>query len=170
MSVSGVISSLVSSSVRQKISPVNSQPMISQPTIREDSPIQLAVQLGSTTVRTKSIEDVLIKKQIEFVRVGKELDALRIVAPLLREEGENVSKVSEATQILTTIQQSPATGEAVVDLRPTLFSWWERWREATNRFFLLASIKRRFWVAKAPRPGWLKDARTAQPERFGEDS
>jgi hypothetical protein len=138
MSVSGLISNVLGSSAGTKFSAVQSLQ-----TVREDSPLQLAMQLNRLTVRMKTIEDVLVKKQIEFIRVGKELDALRLVAPLFQSTENDVSELIEPPQPLTAVQQSPARGEAAFDLHPAVVSWFERWREATNRSFFMALIKRR---------------------------
>ena len=54
------------------------------------SSIPLAVRLGSVVVRMKTINEVLLQKELELVRVGKELDALRIAAPLLRGDEADV--------------------------------------------------------------------------------
>jgi hypothetical protein len=138
MSVSGLISNILGSSAGTKFSAVQSLQ-----TVREDSPLQLAIQLNRLTVRMQTIEDVLVKKQIEFIRVGKELDALQLVAPLLQSTESDVSELIEPPQPLTAVQQSTARGEAAFDLHPAVVSWFERWREATNRSFLMALIKRR---------------------------
>ena len=85
------------------------------------SSIPLAVRLGSVVVRMKTINEVLLQKELELVRVGKELDALRIAAPLLRGD------------------------EADVDSQPAFVSWWERWRhETATRFFPVASLRKHF--------------------------
>jgi len=130
MSVSGILSN----SVSREFTSVNS--------IREDSHIQLAVKLGSLTVRMKAIDEVLAQKELELAKVGKELDALRIVAPLLRGEEDGLSEAVETTRTPTVWQQSAVQDEADIDSHPAFFSWWERWREATNRFFLMASSRR----------------------------
>ena len=57
MSVSGVISNVLGSNAGSKISAVNSLQ-----TVREDSPLQLAIQLSRLTVRMQTIEDVLGKE------------------------------------------------------------------------------------------------------------
>lgn len=138
MSVSGVIGNFSDNSTGSKFSAVNSLQ-----TVREDAPLQLAIQLSRLTVRMQTIEKVLVKKQIEFIRIGKELDALRLVAPLLESTEGDVSDIIEPPQPLIAVQQPPARGEAAVDLHSTVLSWFERWREATNRSFLMALIKRR---------------------------
>ena len=138
MSVSGLISNILGSSASTKFSAVKSLQ-----TVREDSPLQLAIQLNRLTVRMQTIEEVLVKKQIEFIRVGNELDALRLVAPLLQSTESDVSELLEPPQPLTAVQPSRARGEAAFDLHPAVVSWFERWREATNRSFLMALIKRR---------------------------
>jgi hypothetical protein len=130
MSVSGILSS----SVSREFTSVNP--------IGEDSHIQLAVKLGSLTVRMKAIDEVIAQKELELAKVGKELDALRIVAPLLRGEEDGLSEAVETTRTPTVLQQSAVQDEAIIDSRPAFFSWWERWREAANRFFLMASSRR----------------------------
>jgi hypothetical protein len=133
MSVSGILSSGVS----QKFSSLNSPP-----TIREDSHIQLAVKLGSLTVRMKAIDQVLVQKELELARVGKELDALRIVAPLLRGEKDGLSETVETTQTPNVMQASVAPDESVLDLQSVFSAWRKRWLEATNRLLAVAAIRR----------------------------
>jgi hypothetical protein len=69
------------------------------PTIPEDSPAQLAVRMGSLTIRPRTIDEVLAKKEIELAKVARELDALRIVAPLLLDENESPFKALEPTRL-----------------------------------------------------------------------
>jgi hypothetical protein len=69
------------------------------PTAPEDSVAQVAVRVGSLTISPKTIDEVLVQKEIELTRVGKELDALRIVAPLLRDEKELPGKAVEPTRL-----------------------------------------------------------------------
>ena len=71
-------------------------------------------------------------------------EALRIVTPLLRGEGEDdVSEAVEPTRTPIVMQQSAkAQDEAVIDSHPAFSAWWERWRKARTRFSLVASIRR----------------------------
>jgi hypothetical protein len=82
------------SSAKPEISRVHPLPMIP-----EDSPAEFAVQVGSLTIRPRTIDEVLAQKEIELARVGKELDALRIVAPLLRDEKDSPFKAPEPIQL-----------------------------------------------------------------------
>jgi hypothetical protein len=136
MSISGILSSSIS---QNPFNAVNSPP-----TPCDDSRIQLAVKLGSLTVRMKDIDEMIVRKELELAKVGKELDALRIAAPLLRGEEDGLSEAVEPTRTLTVMQPSVAQDEGVIDLHPAFVSWLERWREATNRCFLVAPIKRHF--------------------------
>jgi hypothetical protein len=140
MSISEVLrGNVLNSNVSHTLSAVSSPA-----TICDDSPIQLNVQFGSLTVTAKTIEEVIVSKRIELIRVGQELDALRIVTPLLQGEQDHVNEVIERTHTLTATPPPSPQGEADVDLHPAFFSWWQRWQEATtNRFLFMASIKRR---------------------------
>jgi hypothetical protein len=89
-------------------------------------------------------------KETELVEVKKELEALRIVAPLLRDEGDEEDGVSEAAEPTRTVTVMPSfvQAEAVLDSPHASSSGSSRWREAAKRFFPLASIRRRSEAAK----------------------
>jgi len=64
----------------------------------------------------KNVQEVLLKKELELARVKKELEALRIVAPLLRDEEDWVRETAKPT--LTVTGQSLIEAEAVIDSPP----------------------------------------------------
>jgi len=96
----------------------------------------------------KNVQEVLSDKELELARVKKELEALRIVVPLLRDEEDWVRGTAKPT--LTATGQSLIEAEAVtrlgsinagfLDSPPASSSWRVRWREAANRFFPVTSI------------------------------
>jgi hypothetical protein len=45
----------------------------------------------------KNVYEVLRQKEMELTRLEKEVEALRLVAPLLSEEKENMSEISKPT-------------------------------------------------------------------------
>ena len=92
MSLLGVFNS----SAKPEINRAHSLPTIAIP---EDSSAQPSVQVGSLTIRPKTIDEVLVQKEKELMKVGKELDALRIVAPLLRDEKELAGKAAVLTEL-----------------------------------------------------------------------
>lgn len=60
----------------------------------------------------KNVYEVLRQKEMELTRLEKEVEALRLVAPLLSEEGkENVVEVKPA---LATAVNGPSTGRITV--------------------------------------------------------
>jgi hypothetical protein len=131
MSISGILSS--------SVGPKPIGGVRSPQTLCDDAHVQLAVKLGSLTVRMKDIDEVLVQKELELARVGKELEALGIVAPLLRGEEGGVSEVIEPTRTLTlTILPQPA----VVGSNPAFALWWERWREMLTRLLSYAGAVR----------------------------
>ncbi len=127
------ISKILSSSVGPK--PIGG--VRSPHTLWDDAHVQLAVKLGSFTVRMKDINEVLVQKELELARIGKELDALWIVAPLLRGEEEGISEVIEPTRTLTILPQ-----RVVVGSNPAFALWWERWREMLTRLLSYAGAVR----------------------------
>lgn len=134
MSISGILSSSIS---QKPFRGVNSPQ-----TPRDDSHIELAVKLGSVTVRMKTIDEMLVHKELELARVEKELDALRIVAPLLRGENGELSEAVETTRTLTVMPRSDVPDEAVVDSPLGSPSWSERWREVLKRLLCYAGTVR----------------------------
>ncbi len=97
---------------------------------------------------TKNVQEVLLQKEFELAKVKKELEALRIVVPLLREEDDWVRETAIPT--LTATGQSLIEAAAVtrlggvsagfgLDSPPFSSSWRVRRREAANRFLPAAS-------------------------------
>lgn len=90
----------------------------------------------------KNVPEVLLQKQIELASAMKELEALRIVAPLLRDEEDSASEAAEPTRTAAVMLREAVQAEAAIDLPPPSSSGGGRLREATKRFFPLASIRR----------------------------
>jgi hypothetical protein len=91
----------------------------------------------------KNVQELLLQRELELMKVKKELEALRIVVPLLRDEED---WLREAVPVLAVTGQSLIEAEAVtrlgrvnasfgLDSPPASASWRVRWREAANRFF-----------------------------------
>ena len=87
-------------------------------------------------------DEMLSQKELELARVKKELKALRIVAPLLREEGDRISETGEPTPTIPTIRQLLAQDEVVIDSPHASSSWWRRLRKAAKGLFPRISIRR----------------------------
>jgi len=64
----------------------------------------------------KDVHEMLVQKEIELARVEKELEALRIVAPLLRDEEDWDSEAAEPTRTVTAM--CPASAENGESVRP----------------------------------------------------
>lgn len=94
----------------------------------DDSPIELGGQISSVTAITKIIDEVLLQKEIDLTQVTKELQALRLVAPLLRDEEDGFNEIVEPTP--TPVLMPAATS-----------SWWKGWRRRANHFFAVAFIR-----------------------------
>jgi len=60
----------------------------------------------------KNVHEVLLQKQIELARVKRDLDALRIVAPLLSDAEDRISEAAGSPPV-----------------------YWRHWRDAAKRFF-----------------------------------
>ena len=76
----------------------------------------------------KNVYEVLRQKELELTRLEKEVEALRIAAPLLSEEKEQVADISKPTLTATSVQQpiripTPAVAAAVVP--PARVAGWE---------------------------------------------
>jgi hypothetical protein len=116
--------------------------------------------LGSPTI--KNVQEVLVQKELELAKAKKELDALRIVVLLLRDEEDWVRETAVPT--LTVTGQSLIEAETVtrpgsvnagfeLDSPPASSSWRVRWREAANRFFPAGpSPDRLKWLSLSPGP------------------
>jgi hypothetical protein len=61
----------------------------------------------------KNVHEVLVQKQSELARAAKKLEALRIVAPLLRDEEDCLSKVAEPTRTAAVMLQDAVQAETV---------------------------------------------------------
>jgi hypothetical protein len=55
----------------------------------------------------KNVYEVLRQKELELTRLEKEVEALRIAAPLLSEEKEIETQVGKSASVPTTIPQTP---------------------------------------------------------------
>jgi len=115
---------------------------------RDHSHIKFAVKWVTLVSETKNVQEVLLQKEFELAKVKKELEALRIVVPLLREEDDWVRETAIPT--LTATGQSLIEAAAVtrlggvsagfgLDSPPFSSSWRVRRREAANRFLPAAS-------------------------------
>jgi len=96
---------------------------------------RIAATLGEMTAVVKecTIQEVLVQKKLELAKVKKELEALRIVATLLRDEEDWVRAAAQPT--LTITGQSLVEAGAVIDSPPASSSQRGRWRNAAKRFF-----------------------------------
>jgi hypothetical protein len=56
----------------------------------------------------KNVYEVLRQKEMELTRLEKEVEALRLVAPLLSEEKEGVSEISKPA-LATAVNSAPTT-------------------------------------------------------------
>jgi hypothetical protein len=89
----------------------------------------------------KTIKELLAEKELELAKVGRELEALRLVTPLLL-GAENADDKSTGTSALPTAKQEPEPQKpsskdgTVVDC-PILPSRWIRLQESTTRFFTM---------------------------------
>ncbi len=67
----------------------------------------------------KNIYDVLRQKETEIERLKKEIQALRVVAPLLEEElSSEVQVVPPPVRTHPTVQTKPAAVAAATDTKP----------------------------------------------------
>jgi hypothetical protein len=81
----------------------------------------------------KNVYEVLRQKELELARLEKEVEALRVAAPLLSEEkGESLSESTSSKPTLTssTTQQpiripQPAVSAAAVTSQPARAAGWE---------------------------------------------
>ncbi len=55
----------------------------------------------------KNVYEVLRQKELELARLEKEVEALRVAAPLLSEEKEGVAEISKPTLTGTSAAQQP---------------------------------------------------------------
>jgi hypothetical protein len=66
----------------------------------------------------KNVYEVLRQKEMELTRLEKEVEALRLVAPLLSEEKESASEVAKPA--LATAVGGPQAGRIPVPSAPTI--------------------------------------------------
>jgi hypothetical protein len=76
----------------------------------------------------KNVYEVLRQKELELARLEKEVEALRVAAPLLSEEKESSLDISKPTLTTTTTQQpiripAPVAAQAVA--QPARAAGWE---------------------------------------------
>lgn len=60
------------------------------------------------------MHEMLVQKELDLARVEKELEALRIVASLLREEEDWVSEAATPIRNVSVVLRSAVQGEAVI--------------------------------------------------------
>jgi hypothetical protein len=94
----------------------------------DDSQVELSGQTSNVTAIMKTIEKVLLQKEINLTQVTKELAALRLVAPLLREEKDGFIETAEPTPTPTL-------------MFPVTSSWWKAWRRRANLLLAVPFIK-----------------------------
>jgi len=82
----------------------------------------------------KNVYEVLRQKELELTRLEKEVEALRVAAPLLSEEKEPVTETAKPTLTATTPQQPiriPPTVVAATTPTPARAAGWD---EAAKRW------------------------------------
>lgn len=90
----------------------------------------------------KNESEMLVQKELELARVRKEIEALQIVVPLLRDREDWVRETPEPALTVAVIRQLLAQNAAGINSPHASSSWRVRWREAANRFFPGISIRR----------------------------
>lgn len=75
----------------------------------------------------KNVYEVLRQKELELTRLEKEVEALRVAAPLLSEEKESTTETSKPTLTATTSQQPMRIPPVVAasTAAPTRAAGWE---------------------------------------------
>ncbi len=66
----------------------------------------------------KNVYEVLRQKEMELTRLEKEVEALRLVAPLLSEEKESISEISKP--LATAVNGPQATARIAVPAAPAI--------------------------------------------------
>jgi hypothetical protein len=83
------------------------------------------------TAEMKNVYEVLRQKEMELTRLEKEVEALRLVAPLLSEEKENVSDIGKPALATAVNGPQPAsrmpvsTTPAIPAPQPVRAAGWE---------------------------------------------
>jgi hypothetical protein len=72
--------------------------------------------MGTQTM--KNVYEVLRQKEMELTRLEKEVEALRLVAPLLSEEKENLAEMAKPA--LPTAVNGPQTARMTVPAAPAI--------------------------------------------------
>lgn len=103
------------------------------------SPIHLAAKSAAALTEMNVLE-LLPQKELELARVKKEVAALRIVAPLLREEADHLSETGEPTLTVPIIRQLLAQDDPVVYSPDASSTRKGRWRDAAKYLFRGSSI------------------------------
>ena len=67
----------------------------------------------------KNVYEVLRQKEIELTRLEKEVEALRLVAPLLSEEKENMSEMGKST-LATAVNGPQSTARIPIPASPSI--------------------------------------------------
>lgn len=67
----------------------------------------------------KNVYEVLRQKEMELTRLEKEVEALRLVAPLLSEEKESLSEISKPA-LATAVNASSTTSRIPVAAAPSM--------------------------------------------------
>ncbi|MGA9805354.1 MAG: hypothetical protein WBQ46_19045 [Terriglobales bacterium] len=101
--------------------------------LADEQRIAAALRKMTAVVKECTKQEVLLQKELELVKVKKEVEALRIVATLLRDEEDWVREAAQPT--LTVTGPSLVKAGAVIDSPPASSSQRGRWRNAGKRFF-----------------------------------
>lgn len=79
--------------------------------------------------RMKNVYEVLRQKEMELTRLEKEVEALRLVAPLLSEEKENSSEMKtalpQAVNAPSTTARIPVATQSIPAPQPVRAAGWE---------------------------------------------
>jgi hypothetical protein len=73
----------------------------------------------------KNVYEVLRQKELELSRLEKEVEALRVAAPLLSDEKEPLPEASKVTLTPTTAPQPVRIPPAVAATAPARVAGWE---------------------------------------------
>jgi hypothetical protein len=79
----------------------------------------------------KNVYEVLRQKELELTRLEKEVEALRVAAPLLSEEKEQISEAPKPSLTATAPQQPVRIPPVVATPAPARVAGWE---EAAKRW------------------------------------
>jgi adenylyl- and sulfurtransferase ThiI len=82
----------------------------------------------------KNVYEVLRQKELELTRLEKEVEALRVAAPLLSEEKESVTETAKPTLTSTTSQQPIRIPSPVVAAATPAPARTAGWDEAAKRW------------------------------------